>query len=104
MKSALYRARTALVSVELTQKELTRLDTFFSESEQAAAKLQLYLLAIRHEDAGLIVQMLNNDLAEADILINKLRSDSVQQQAPQKKAWATGRRLNGQNQIWSLSA
>lgn len=104
VKSALYRARTALVSVELTQEELTRLDTFFSESEQAAAKLQLYLLAIRHEDAGLIVQMLNNDLAEADILINKLRSDSVQQQAPQKQAWATGRPSTGQNQIWSLSA
>ncbi|RUT29912.1 RNA polymerase sigma factor [Paenibacillus zeisoli] len=78
VKSALYRARTALVSVNLTKEGQSSFDSSFSDFQQSQAKLHLYLLAIRHEDADLLIQMLNNDLAEPDILINKLQSDLIQ--------------------------
>ncbi|WP_433943122.1 RNA polymerase sigma factor [Paenibacillus sp. SN-8-1] len=77
VKSALYRARVALASVNMTRESLVELEALAGVTEHSKAELHQYLLAIRHEDADLLVQMLNNDLAEPHLVINMFRSGLV---------------------------
>ncbi|MNK49167.1 ECF RNA polymerase sigma factor SigG [compost metagenome] len=104
VKSALYRARTALVSVNLTQESLPELEYLGSDTELSKAELQQYLLAIRHEDADLLVQMLNNDPAEPHLIINMFRSGLVGHAPAKKQSHSGGRPSMQVDHVLSLSA
>ncbi|USB31900.1 RNA polymerase sigma factor [Paenibacillus sp. YPG26] len=104
VKSALFRARASLVPVKRILKDPDEMEACDDDSDYLAARIQQYLLALRHENADLLVQLLHNDSVDPQLIINMVRGGTVQHGSAMKPSPPKGRSVLDAVHVLRLSA